>query len=163
MYLVTHFSWPVVREFHTAVLFEIECSRARWGDSFAHLESRLLCSTTISSISSPRPSGAVLFCRDFQTGKCSHTKDHYGTIRNERKWLQHICARCWMSSRTIVRHSARHSTPALFNIFLTYLLVFSSLVFIIFKDFVCPYLLHFTCRSGGLIYEITRIMPSVIF
>ena len=125
MYLVTQFPWPVVREFHTAVLFEIECSRARWGDSFTHLESRLLRSTTISSISSPHPSGAVLFCRDFQTGKCSHTKDHYGTIRNERKWLQHICARCWMLSHTI----AQHSTPALLNIFLTYLLVFPSRVY----------------------------------
>ena len=55
------------------------------------------------------------------------------------------------------------STPALFNLFLTYMLVFPSLVFIIFKDFVCLYLLHFTWRSGGLIYEITRIMLSVIF
>ena len=105
MYLLTQFPWPVIRGFHAAVLFEIECGRARWGDSFAHLESRLLRSTTKSSISSPRPSGAVLFRCDFQTGKCSHTKDHYGTIRNERKWLQHICARFWTSSRTIARHS----------------------------------------------------------
>ena len=105
MYLVTQFPWLVVREFHAAVLFEIECSRSRWGDSFAHLESRLLRSTTKSSISSSRPSSAVFFCPDFQTGKCSHTKDHYGTIRNERKWLQHICTRCWTSSRTIARHS----------------------------------------------------------
>ena len=29
MYLVTQFAWPVVREFHAAVLFEIECGRAR--------------------------------------------------------------------------------------------------------------------------------------
>ena len=55
MYLVTQFPWPVVREFHAAVLFEIECGRARWGDSFAHLESRLLRSTTKSSISFSRP------------------------------------------------------------------------------------------------------------
>ena len=59
----------------------------------------------------------MLFCRDFQTGKCSHTKDHYGTICNERKWLQHICAHCWTSSRTIARHSefsveCRGSSPS---------------------------------------------------
>ena len=34
MYLVTQFAWPAVREFHAAVLFEIECGRARWGDMF---------------------------------------------------------------------------------------------------------------------------------
>ena len=82
------FPWLAVQELHAAVLFEIECGRAHWGDLFAHLESHLLRSPTKSSISSSRPSGAVLFCRDFQTGKCSHAKDHYGTIRNERKWLQ---------------------------------------------------------------------------
>ena len=59
----------------------------------------------------------MLFCRDFQTGKCSHTKDHYSTICNERKWLQHICAQCWTSSRTIARHSefsveCRGSSPS---------------------------------------------------
>ena len=37
MYLVTQFTWPAVREFHAAVLFEIECGRARWGDSFSDL------------------------------------------------------------------------------------------------------------------------------
>lgn len=42
MYLVTQFPWPIVREFHAAVLFEIECGRACWGDSFTHLELRLL-------------------------------------------------------------------------------------------------------------------------
>ena len=60
MYLVTQFPWPAVREFHAAVLFEIDCGRARWGDSFAHLELRLLCSPTKSSISSSCPSGAVV-------------------------------------------------------------------------------------------------------
>ncbi|XP_015780678.1 PREDICTED: uncharacterized protein LOC107358583 [Acropora digitifera] len=107
MYLVTQFAWPAVGEFHAAVLFEIECGRARWGDSFAHLESRLLRATgkPVSNTSPLRQSNAVLFCRDFQTGKCTHTKDHYGMIRNERKWLQHICAKCWTSSRTIARHT----------------------------------------------------------
>ena len=92
MYLVTQFAWPVVREFHAASLFEIECGRARWGDSFAHLESRLLRATgkPVSNSSPSRQSSAVLFCRDFQTSKCMHSKDHYGLIRNERKWLLHI-------------------------------------------------------------------------
>ena len=97
MYLVTQFPWPVVREFHVAVLFEIEYGRACWGDLFAQqlnkvsvlLAPLVLCYVAVIS----------------QTRKCSHTKYHYGTICNKRKWLQHICAQCWMSSRTIARHS----------------------------------------------------------
>ena len=45
IYLMTQFTWPTIREFHAAILFEIECGRVHWGDSFAHLESRLLCAT----------------------------------------------------------------------------------------------------------------------
>ena len=77
--LRAQFAWPAVREFHAAVLFEIECGRARWGASFAHLESRLLRATgkPVSNPSPSRQSTAVLFCRNFQTGKCTHSKDHY--------------------------------------------------------------------------------------
>ena len=107
MYLVTQFAWPAVQEFHAAILFEIECGRARWGDSFSHLESRLLRASAKSpgSSSGPRQSNVALFCQDFQNGKCTHGKDHYGMIRNKRKWLRHICAKCWTSSRIIAQHT----------------------------------------------------------
>ena len=39
MYKVTQFVWLAIWEFHAAVLFEIECGRAWWGDLFANLES----------------------------------------------------------------------------------------------------------------------------
>ena len=78
MYLVTQFTWPAVREFHAAVLFEIECGRARWGDSFSTLESCLLRndSRSMGSANASRFGAAVLFCRGYQNGKCTHTKDH---------------------------------------------------------------------------------------
>ena len=105
MYLLMQFTWPAVREFHATVLLEIECCRVQWGDSFSDLETCLsenlqgqrgLCTL----------SGApVLFCQDFQHGKCGHSKDHYGTIRNETKWLQHNCAKCWAVSCVIAKHS----------------------------------------------------------
>ena len=109
MYLATQFTWSSVRSFHAAVLFEIECGRANWGDSFAYLESRLLQSPsrgirTVAS-RSDSPQSAVFFCRDFQHGVCKVNQDHYGTLRGERKWLQHICARCWVESRTASRHT----------------------------------------------------------
>ena len=109
MYLATQFTWSSVRSFHAAVLFEIECGRANWGDSFAYLESRLLQSPSrglrTGASRSDSPQSAVFFCRDFQHGVCKVHQDHYGTLRGERKWLQHICARCWVESRTASRHT----------------------------------------------------------
>ena len=64
MYLVTQFNWSAVREFHAAVLFEIECGRARWGDSFADLETRLLrnSSRSTSSGAAGRSGSGRQFC-----------------------------------------------------------------------------------------------------
>ena len=50
-------------------------------------------------------SAAVFFCRDFQHDACKFTKDHYGTLHGERKWFQHICARCWVDSHVSARHT----------------------------------------------------------
>ena len=103
----SQFTWPAVREFHAAVLFEIECGRAHWGDSFADLESRLFRNSmrpTAGAVFS-RSGTPILFCRDYQNDKCLHAKDHFGPTQNETKWLQHICAKCWTVSRVMGRHS----------------------------------------------------------
>lgn len=111
MYLATQFPWPSVRSLHAAALFEIECGRLRWGDSFAHLEARLLHGTGNPSRSSNAATQRqmVQFCRAYQSGKCSSTKDHYGLIKNERKWVQHICAKCWLSKQEVHRHRENSS------------------------------------------------------
>ena len=36
------------------------------------------------------------------------SKDHYGTLRGERKWLQHTSAQCWVDSR-ISMHNTKFS------------------------------------------------------
>ena len=110
MYLATQYTWSAVRDLHAAVLFEIECDRAKWGDSFTYLESCILQSLLRSSRSgsgAPRADNpaSVLFCRDFQHGTCKRQKDHFGTLRGKRKWFQHSCARCWVDSRVLARHS----------------------------------------------------------
>ena len=110
MYLATQFTWSSVRDLHAAVLFEIECGRADWGDSFTHLESRILQAQVkpASRAGASRAEGGsatVFFCWDFQHGDCKLNKDHYGTLRGERKWLQHICARCWVTTRVAARHT----------------------------------------------------------
>ena len=106
MYLATQFPWRLVRSLHAAALFETECGRLRWGDSFSHLEARLLHGPSNQSRSSTAttPKPAVQFCKAYQSGKCSFTKDHFGLIKNERKWVQHICAKCWLTKQDVQRH-----------------------------------------------------------
>lgn len=85
MYLPTKFAWPAIQEFRAAVLFEIECGHVCWGDSFNHLESRLLHLTPklLGNSSAGPQSNAVLFW-DSQSGKCMQGKDHYGMIRGSQ-------------------------------------------------------------------------------
>ena len=107
MYFATQFPWPLVRSLHAAVLFEIECGRLCWGDSFSHLENRVLFhQQRAENVASPR---LIHFCRAYQSGKCSSQQDHWGTVKNERKWVQHICAKCWLSTQESKRHPENSS------------------------------------------------------
>lgn len=115
MYFAQQFTWSAVLNFHGAVLLEIEWGLITWGDSFMHLESRMLyghplpekstakppVKLSATKSSSPLP---ILFCRDYQRDTCNHASDHYGYIRGERKWLKHICATCWMQNRRKEQH-----------------------------------------------------------
>ena len=109
MYLATQFTWSSVRDLHAAVLFEIECGWASWGDLFTHLEFRILqgpvSKQSQAGASPPEGLPVVFFCWDFQHGACKFSKDHYGTLRGERKWLQHICAQCLVDTRVAARHT----------------------------------------------------------
>ena len=109
MYLASIYEWTAVRSFHAAVLSEIERGRLKWGDSFLHLENRTLAGLHKKTKDQKRPapssSNAVLFCRDYQKGSCSHSKDHYAMLKGEKKWLCHICAACWVKDKAKRMHS----------------------------------------------------------
>ncbi|XP_048588228.1 uncharacterized protein LOC125556738 [Nematostella vectensis] len=105
MYHAQLYEWEAVLAFHGAVLLEIERGLLMWGDSFSHLESRTLHGQLLSPPKKQSySSGPTLFCRDYQREKCIHTKDHYGYVRGERKWVKHICAACWVQSRKQESH-----------------------------------------------------------
>ena len=108
MYLAMHYEWSAVRRFHAAVLLEIERGHLQWGDSFHYLERHSFHDQLKRNVKQKSPQSTranpVLFCRDYQRGKCRHDKDHFGTIRGNKKWLQHICAKCWITSRAMEKH-----------------------------------------------------------
>lgn len=109
MHLAIVHDWSSIKNFHAAVLLEIERGKSKWGDSFLHLEHRTLTghakSKTDKSTENKRNMSGVLFCRDFQREKCTHTKDHFSTIKGERKWVSHICATCWIKDKVKKSHT----------------------------------------------------------
>lgn len=109
MYLATIYEWSDVRCFHAAVLAEIERGRISWTDSFAAIEARSFAGCT-RKINANKGDGTkrqpTLFCREYNKGNCSHgSKDHYATLRGEKKWLLHICAACWVKDRIKKAHA----------------------------------------------------------
>lgn len=111
MYLASVYEWSVVRAFHAGVLMEIERGRVNWGDLFTSLEIRAMAGctkrVTLVNVSKKLRKNApnILFCCEFQRGSCSHNKDHYAQVKDERKWLSHICANCWIKDKVKKFHS----------------------------------------------------------
>jgi len=104
------YEWSAVRSYHAAVLMEIERGRRRWGgDSFTSIENRSFAGCARKSSHSTEKveikRTVVLFCREFNKGNCTQTKDHFATLRGERKWLSHICAACWVKDRIKKYHA----------------------------------------------------------
>ena len=83
MYLAMTYEWQAVLSYHGAVLLEIECGHAAWGDSFHHLDARILQGHFKSPV---RPSASkdlrsTLFCQDNQRGLCTFPSDHSGLLQ----------------------------------------------------------------------------------
>ena len=118
MYLATRYTWKCVLGYHAACVLEIERGHLKWGDSFHLLQSTTLAGGFLlsnnqnrggngngSNRSSGSSEGRILFCRGYQRGTCQQTKDHYGQFDGESRLLKHICAKCWLKSRTISGNS----------------------------------------------------------
>ena len=119
MYLSTRFTWKCVLDYHGACLLEIERGHLKWGDSFQLLQSTTLAGgflvpnnrrgsgggsqSPTTGNNSFRHEGTV-FCKGYQKGTCQQTRDHYGQFYGESRLLKHICAKCWLKTRSQVAH-----------------------------------------------------------
>ena len=116
MYLSTRFKWKNVLDYHGAVLEEIERGRLKWGSSFQLLQSTTLSGGLLVQNSRGGAGGSgganrpnrnnegIVFCKGYQRGNCQQTRDHYGQFYGENRLMKHICAKCWLSSRTQATH-----------------------------------------------------------
>ena len=92
MYLAIHYEWLGHSLFSRGHSLRDRTRSSPVGDSFHYLEQHSFHDQLkrIVKQKSPQTTRAtpVLFCHDYQRGKCRHEKDHFGTIRGTKKWLQ---------------------------------------------------------------------------
>ena len=120
MYLSSKFTWRTVLNYHGACLTEIERGQLKWGDSFLALKSTILAGSSLISqngsgvngrtqagsgfVHGGNKSESVIFCKNFQRGTCSQTRDHYGHFYGQSRLLKHICATCWQKDEKLLSH-----------------------------------------------------------
>ena len=126
MYLSTKYQWRCVLNYHAACLLEIERGHMRWGDNFQVLQNTTLAGGFLSgNRSGAGPSGGqgrssggasssngsnsskeegIVFCKGYQRQNCKYSRDHYGNFMGENRLLKHICAKCWLKTRSIETH-----------------------------------------------------------
>ena len=119
MYLSTRFNWKCILDYHGACLLEIERGHLKWGDSFQLLQSTTLAggflvpnknrggsggSYSQGGNQGNRSNEGTIFCKGFQRGTCQQQRDHYGQFYGENRLLKHICAKCWLKSKTQAAH-----------------------------------------------------------
>ena len=128
MYLATHKPWKSVLNYHGACLLEIERGNLKWGDNFQlhGLQSTIFNAvgpnpaqrgqgngTVSGKQSSPSNTTGgnerIWFCKGYQKGNCTYTRDHYGYLMGSNQLLRHICAKCWLALKKQSPHSEQSS------------------------------------------------------
>ena len=132
MYHATTKPWKCVLNYHAACLLEIERGNLKWGDNFQlhGLQSTTLHNSGSISNSCGKAGAAnqsgnsqssgsderVWFCKSFQRGLCTFSRDHYGQLNGENQLLKHICAKCWLTIKKQSPHPEQSDTCPLFGI-----------------------------------------------
>ena len=110
MYLSKSYEWPSILDFHASVLVEIKRGYLEWGDDFSHLERRTVKISdneygTAVGKSSTEHKNKTLFCKSYNHGNCDkQTEEHYAYVKGNRVVVSHICAYCFINSKTHKKH-----------------------------------------------------------
>ena len=99
----TYFSWQSAKAAHAVLLCEIERGSLQWEDmdridriQRAHAQKHVVNRNGWAK-PSDHSSRKPWFCKGFQTGVCTHTRDH----ESNGKLQRHICAHCLMGGRQL--------------------------------------------------------------
>ena len=125
------YQWSACRNFHQAVLLEVERGVRPWSNTDYHdLEAGILYKHPLpsSSSSSSTPSSSKssssyhprstssqqssrrFFCLDFNRNCCHHAGSHDGKIGSVTQYVEHFCATCWRKDHEAREHRESAST-----------------------------------------------------
>ena len=112
--------WQHCREYYAAILVAIELGEESWTSSFRrydymiprtvvtlHKTSHINSQDKFAKINRQKVRiPEVVFCKDYQKGKCALQGDHTGRYKDEKTsvMLRHICARCWLKDKQKTQH-----------------------------------------------------------
>ncbi len=124
LYNMGHYEWPAILKLHEAILSEIENGTLSWSSDFSRLEQQMLMPFSLrnkkfdkksdkqyNSSGKPRNDkqyfyeDKILYCKDYQQGRCSHTDDsHSAMFYGKQATVHHICASCLKKNNVKQRH-----------------------------------------------------------
>jgi hypothetical protein len=109
-YYSKSYDWGTVRDLYGAALVAIERGTA-WRDlNYSELAATVLFLPSRPSGTSRNAYGRdrnapTFFCSAFNRGSCQHNGGHLGRVNGKDRWLDHICAACFLANKEVKKHS----------------------------------------------------------
>jgi len=119
MYHSKQYTWPAARNFHEAVLLEVERGVRDWSNlDYRDIEATTLfqnpqqprtnnykgSSSTSYQQAQPMRAPRRYFCIEYNKGRCHQQSHHEAQIGATQQTVENFCATCWRRSRQVREH-----------------------------------------------------------
>jgi hypothetical protein len=93
-YVYELYEWKGIKKLYAHIIRQIENGLADWTHDFSEVETHLLIKYAKKKIA--KKDEKVFYRPFYQRKKCSQSNSHYEKIKEIDRYLQHICATCYM-------------------------------------------------------------------
>ena len=113
LYHAKDYTWVACRNFHEAILLEIERGERTWQSTdYIDLEAGILYRHPLpaptpsrsNNYSQARSNNRRFFCIDYNRNTCEHAGTHDATVGTQVQRVEHFCATCWKRERVSREH-----------------------------------------------------------
>lgn len=102
------FDWPQVRNVYAAAMRDLETGRETWNTINIEAYKEMLEGFKLSKEDNEKPTKKkakdAWFCAAYQKGECKIDANHWAKVGEEQRWVQHICASCWLKDNKKAMH-----------------------------------------------------------
>jgi len=112
MYHSRDYTWNATRNFHEAILLEIERGVREWSNTdYRDVESGTLYrhpqvqpTVTKTATYQQQRQPRKYFCLDFNRGRCQHAGEHEAQVGSMVQTVGHFCSSCWRKDKSVKEH-----------------------------------------------------------